>query len=36
MFQNVYYYLLEYGKRALDAANIQIPYQQMDVHIKQE
>ena len=32
---NVYYYMLEYGKRALDAAGIQIPYQQMDVHIKQ-
>lgn len=33
---NVYYYLLEYGKRALDAANIRIPYQQMDVHIRQD
>ena len=33
---NVYYYLLENGKRALDAAGIRIPYQQMDVHIRQE
>lgn len=31
----VYYYLMENGKRALDAAGIRIPYQQMDVHIKQ-
>ena len=30
----VYYYLLEYGKKALDEAGIKIPYQQMDVHIK--
>ena len=33
---SVYYYLLEYGKRALDAAGIKVPYQQMDVHIKQD
>ncbi|MBQ7059751.1 MAG: mechanosensitive ion channel [Firmicutes bacterium] len=33
---NVYYYLLENGKRALDAAGIKVPYQQMDVHIKQD
>ena len=33
---NVYYYLLENGKRALDAAGIRIPYQQMDVHIRQK
>ena len=33
---NVYYYLLEYGKRALDTAGIKVPYQQMDVHIKQD
>ena len=33
---NVYYYLLENGKRALDEAGIRIPYQQMDVHIRQE
>ena len=32
---NVYYYMLEHGKRALDAAGIRVPYQQMDVHIKQ-
>lgn len=29
-------YLVEEGKRALDAAGIRIPYQQMDVHIKQD
>ena len=33
---NVYYYLLEHGKRALDAAGINVPYQQMDVHLKQD
>ena len=33
---NVRFYLLEYGKRALDEAGITIPYQQMDVHIKQD
>ncbi len=33
---NVYYYMLEHGKRALDAAGIKVPYQQMDVHIKQD
>ena len=33
---NVYYYLLEHGKRALDAAGIKVPYQQMDVHIQQD
>ena len=33
---NVRFYLLEYGKRALDEAGIMIPYQQMDVHIKQD
>ncbi len=33
---SVYYYLLEYGKRALDEAGIRVPYQQMDVHIRQE
>ena len=32
----VYYYLVEEGKRALDAEGIKIPYQQMDVHIKQD
>jgi len=33
---SVYYYLMEAGKKALDEAKIEIPYQQMDVHIKQE
>ena len=33
---NVYYYMLEHGKRARDAAGIKVPYQQMDVHIKQD
>ena len=32
----VYYYLTEHGKRALDEAGIKIPYQQVDVHVKQE
>lgn len=31
-----YYFLLDRGKRALDHAGIEIPYPQMDVHIKQE
>ena len=30
-----YYFLLDRGKRALDHAGIEIPYPQMDVHIKQ-
>ena len=33
---SVRFYLLEYGKKALDEAGISIPYQQMDVHIKQD
>jgi len=33
---NVYYYLLEYGKRALDEAGIKVPYQQMDVHLQKD
>ena len=33
---NVRFYLLENGKRALDEADIRIPYPQMDVHIKQD
>lgn len=33
---NVYYYLLEQGKRALDAAGIKVPYQQMDVHLQKD
>ena len=32
----VNFYLLDQGKRALDRAGIQIPYPQMDVHVKQE
>ncbi|MBQ9198205.1 MAG: mechanosensitive ion channel [Clostridia bacterium] len=32
----VYFYLLDGGKRALDQAGIEIPYPQMDVHVKQE
>ena len=32
----VNFYLAEEGKRALDAAGIKIPVQQMDVHIKQD
>ena len=32
----VYYYLIEGGKRALDEAGIKIPYQQMDVHIRED
>ncbi len=34
-FSKVKKYLLLSGKRALDAAGISIPYQQLDVHIKQ-
>ena len=32
----VYYYLTEHGKRALDEAGVKIPYQTMDVRLKQE
>ena len=32
----VYFYLLDAGKRALDKAGIEIPYPQVDVHIRQE
>ena len=35
-FSKVRKFLIDAGKRALDAAGIQIPYQQMDVHIKQD
>ena len=35
-FSKVRKYLTLAGKRALDAANIRIPYQQLDVHIKQD
>ena len=34
--RTVYNYLVEEGKRALDAEGIKIPYQQMDVHIRQD
>ncbi|MBQ9265139.1 MAG: mechanosensitive ion channel [Clostridia bacterium] len=34
-YWDIYYFLLEEGKRALDQAGIEIPYPQMDVHIKQ-
>ena len=33
-YWDVNYYLLDAGKRALDKAGIEIPYPQMDVHIK--
>lgn len=33
-YWDVYFYLLEQGKRALDAAGIEVPYQQVDVHVK--
>ncbi len=35
-FSKVRKFLIDAGKRALDAAGIEIPYQQMDVHIKQD
>ncbi|MBQ7455691.1 MAG: mechanosensitive ion channel [Clostridia bacterium] len=34
-YWDIYFYLLEEGKRAIDRAGLQIPYPQMDVHIKQ-
>lgn len=33
-YWNVYYYLTDAGKRALDRAGIEIPFPQMDVHIR--
>jgi small conductance mechanosensitive channel len=33
-YWNVYYYLMEEGKRTLDKAGIEIPFPQMDVHLK--
>ena len=33
-YWDVYFDLLENGKRALDRAGIEIPYQQLDVHLK--
>ena len=35
-FSKVRKYMIDAGKRALDAEGIQIPYQQMDVHIRQD
>ncbi len=35
-YSKVRKFLIDSGKRALDAAGIEIPYQQMDVHIKQD
>ena len=34
-YLNVYFDILDKGKRALDAAGIEIPYPQMDVHMKE-
>ena len=33
---HVRFYLLEYGKRALDEAGIRLPYQQLNVQLKQD
>ncbi|MBQ3375371.1 MAG: mechanosensitive ion channel [Erysipelotrichaceae bacterium] len=33
---HVRFYLLENGKRALDEADIRVPYQHLDVHVKQD
>jgi small conductance mechanosensitive channel len=33
-YWSVFFYLTEFGKRALDDAGIEIPFPQMDVHIK--
>ena len=33
-YWDVFFYLMEEGKRALDRAGIEIPYPQMDVHIR--
>ena len=35
-YWNANFFLLEEGKKALDAAGISIPYPQMDVHVKQD
>ena len=35
-YWGIYFDLIEEGKTALEAAGIKIPYQQMDVHIKEE
>ena len=33
-YWNVYYYLTEEGKKALDEAGLEIPFPQVDVHMK--
>lgn len=33
-YWDINFYLIEQGKRALDAAGVEIPYPQMDVHVK--
>lgn len=33
-YWDIYFYLMEQGKHALDDAGIEIPYPQMDVHVK--
>ena len=35
-YWNLFYYLTEEGKKALDEAGLEIPFPQMDVHLKQE
>lgn len=35
-YWTIYFFLVDEGKRALDRAGIEIPYPQMDVHIKPE
>ena len=35
-YWDVYFFLLEHGKRALDAAGIRVPYPQLDVHLDRE
>ena len=35
-YWNANFFLLEEGKKALDAAGISIPYPQMDIHVKQD
>ena len=35
-YWNLFYYLTEEGKKALDEAGLEIPFPQVDVHLKQE
>ncbi len=35
-YWDVYFFLLEHGKRALDEAGISVPFQQVDVHMKHD